>query len=103
MRNLAVAVLALKYLPTADTRQDAIQRFFTAAAANIMYAIEDPAGVCDAIQPDLDLAATRRSSIRLRRHHGTRTSWGLDPNDPRLRRASRFGAGMSGWFGQLVD
>lgn len=59
MKNLAIEVLALKHLPEAGTRQDAIQKFFTAAAANIMYGIEDPAGVCGTIQPDLDLAATK--------------------------------------------
>lgn len=59
MKNLAIEVLALKHLPEAPTRQDAIQKFFTAAAANIMYGIEDPAGVCGVIQPDLDLAATK--------------------------------------------
>lgn len=59
MKNLAVEILALQHLPAADTRQDALQRFFTAASANIMYGIEDPAGVCGAIQPDLDLTATK--------------------------------------------
>lgn len=55
MKNLAVEVLALHHLPVAATREDALQRFFTAATANIMSGIFDPAGVCGQIQPDLDL------------------------------------------------
>lgn len=61
MKNLAVEVLALKHLSAVDSRQNAVQRFFTAAAANIMYGIDDPAGVCGLIQPDLDLAATKET------------------------------------------
>lgn len=56
MKSLVVEVLALDHLPDAD-RPVALARFFTAAAQAIWSPIEDPAGLCGEIQPDLDRAA----------------------------------------------
>lgn len=60
MKSLTIEVLALKHLPATESRQKSIQRFFTAAEANILHGVSDPASVCGDIQPDLDLASTRR-------------------------------------------
>ena len=56
MKSLLLEVLALHHLPQ-DTRQKALARFFTAAAGAVLRPVEDPAGLCGEIQPDLDRAA----------------------------------------------
>ena len=58
IKSLAIEVLALdclRNLPTDQlSRSAALLRFFTAAAPAAMMPIEDPAGHCGKIQPDLD-------------------------------------------------
>ena len=53
MKSLAVEVLALELLPE-DTRPNALNRFFSAAAARIYEPICDPAGLCGEIDPNMD-------------------------------------------------
>lgn len=55
MKALAVEVLALKYM-NEDTRSKALSQFFTSAAAHIYEPIEDPAELCGAIDPNMDIA-----------------------------------------------
>jgi hypothetical protein len=54
MKSLLLEVLALHNLPEEETRQRALARFFTAAATAVRGPVEDPAGHCGEIQPDLD-------------------------------------------------
>lgn len=56
MKSLTVEVLALDHLPV-ESRQRALASFFAAAQDAVWYPIEDPAGLCGPIQPDLDQAA----------------------------------------------
>jgi len=56
MKSLTVEVLALNHLPV-EPRQRALASFFAAAQEAVWYPIEDPAGLCGPIQPDLDQAA----------------------------------------------
>lgn len=56
MKSLLLEVLALHHLPQ-DTRQKALARFFTTATGAVLGPVEDPAGLCGEIQPDLDRAA----------------------------------------------
>jgi hypothetical protein len=58
MKNLVMEVLALRCLPD-DARPPALARFFTAAAADVMTGVHDPAGHCGEIQPDLDRPKAR--------------------------------------------
>jgi Second Messenger Oligonucleotide or Dinucleotide Synthetase domain len=58
MKNLVMEVLALRCLPDGD-RPTSLARFFTAAAADVMTGVHDPAGHCGEIQPDLDRAKAR--------------------------------------------
>ena len=53
MKSLAVEVLALELLPQ-DTRSNALNRFFSAAAARIYDPICDPADLCGEIDPKMD-------------------------------------------------
>jgi hypothetical protein len=53
MKNLVMEVLALRCLPDGD-RPTSLARFFTAAAADVMTGVDDPAGYCGEIQPYLD-------------------------------------------------
>jgi Nucleotidyltransferase domain len=53
MKSLVIEVLALHHLPVAD-RPDALARFFAAAQEAVWSTVEDPAGLCGEIQPDLD-------------------------------------------------
>lgn len=55
MKSLTVEVLALKHLPHESSRGQALYRFFTAAETAILQPIEDPAGLCGSIEPDLDV------------------------------------------------
>jgi hypothetical protein len=59
MRSLTVEVLALEHLPEASSRGRALQRFFSAAELAIERPIEDPAGLCGAIEPDLDVETAK--------------------------------------------
>jgi hypothetical protein len=62
MKNLVMEVLALRCLPDGD-RPDALARFFTAAASDVMSGVHDPAGYCGEIQPSLDRAKVRESLL----------------------------------------
>jgi hypothetical protein len=57
MKSLAAEVLALKCLPPPYggglSRSAALLRFFTAGSSAAMLPVEDPAGNCGVIQPDL--------------------------------------------------
>ncbi|KOX24431.1 hypothetical protein ADK67_19055 [Saccharothrix sp. NRRL B-16348] len=59
IRSLVMEVLAWEYLPDGSTRADALATFFEAAATQVNLPIEDPAGLCGPIQPDLDVGALR--------------------------------------------
>ncbi len=69
MKSLVVEVLALSCIPdvyeTDDStfaiehRPEALMRFFTAAVVAIDTPVEDPAGLCGVIQPDLDVDQVR--------------------------------------------
>lgn len=61
MKSLAMEVLALRNLPAEDSRAQALARFFTAAADDVMNGVSDPAGHCGQIQPDLDVSAVRQT------------------------------------------
>jgi hypothetical protein len=58
IKSLVVEILALECLPPGPNRAEALRAFFTAAAAHSLY-IEDPAGHCGLIQPDLDVTGLR--------------------------------------------
>ena len=60
MKSLTVEVLALDNLPIEASRPRALQRFFQAAVNAIDRPIEDPAGFCGEIEPDLDRDAARK-------------------------------------------
>ena len=68
MKSLATEVLALNCLPDAPAEQlprsAALLRFFTAAASAVMTPIEDPAGYCGKIQPNLDRVKAQRPADR---------------------------------------
>jgi hypothetical protein len=61
MKSLVVEVLALSHLPAlgADDggKSTALSRFFAAARSAVFTPICDPANLCGAIQPDLDVTA----------------------------------------------
>jgi hypothetical protein len=64
MKSLVAEVLVLERMPRPPafgvlTRQVALQKFFTAAAAAVMAGVHDPAGLCGEIQPNLDRLAVR--------------------------------------------
>lgn len=59
MKSLTVEVLALGNLPPETSRPRALQRFFQAAVNAVDQPIEDPAGLCGEIQPDLDRDTAR--------------------------------------------
>lgn len=68
MKSLVAEVLALNNIPWPQpgatlTRPEALARFFTAAAADVMGGVHDPAGWCGEIQPGLDRAAARASLL----------------------------------------
>lgn len=79
MKSLAVEVLALNHLPEGE-RPRALARFFAAAATAVVAPIEDPAGLCGEIQPDLD-----RNLARKRLEAAADTAWravGAETEDP---------------------
>jgi hypothetical protein len=53
MKSLVVEVLALYHMPDLG-RAEALARFFAAASGAIWKPVEDPAGLCGEIQPDMD-------------------------------------------------
>jgi predicted nucleotidyltransferase len=53
MKSLVLEVLALGLLPI-DERPDALCRFYAAAQTAVYLPINDPAGLCGEIQPDMD-------------------------------------------------
>lgn len=57
IKSLVMEVLALKCLPTDENRAAALRRFFAAAAVEVFYGVDDPAGFCGAVQIDLDTTA----------------------------------------------
>jgi hypothetical protein len=57
VKSLVMEVLAYHYLPAAPNRPEALRAFFTAAAVQVNYGVEDPAGHCGDIQPELDISA----------------------------------------------
>ncbi len=57
IKSLVMEVLALKCLPTTQNRATALRDFFAAAAVEVFYGVEDPAGYCGPIQRDLDVTA----------------------------------------------
>jgi hypothetical protein len=54
-------VLALKCMPRGGSRPEALRAFFTAAAVEVNFGVEDPAGHCGPIQDDLDIPALREA------------------------------------------
>jgi hypothetical protein len=60
LKSLAVEVLALTHLPESSNRPEALRLFFGAAELAIGGPIEDPAGLCDEIQPDRDVDQATR-------------------------------------------
>lgn len=59
MKSLTVEILALNHLPVETSRARALQRFFQAAVNALDRPIEDPAGLCGEIQPDLNREAVK--------------------------------------------
>lgn len=58
VKSLYMEVLALECMPREGERAQALAAFFTAAASYVRtQPVEDPAGVCGPIQPDLDVDA----------------------------------------------
>jgi Second Messenger Oligonucleotide or Dinucleotide Synthetase domain len=60
IKPLVLEVMALDHLRAADTRGEALARFFAAAASAIDYPVVDPAGLCGEIQPGLDRTDARK-------------------------------------------
>ena len=61
LKGLTIEVLALENLNQTSDRRLSLCEFFTAAAATVHRGVDDPAGLCGPVQPDLDLAAAERS------------------------------------------
>jgi hypothetical protein len=59
IKSLLIEVLALECMPRSGSRAEALRAFFTAAAVRVNTPIEDPAGLCGLIQPDLDKIGLR--------------------------------------------
>ncbi|WP_204982020.1 SMODS domain-containing nucleotidyltransferase [Mycobacterium kansasii] len=59
IKSLVMEVLALQCLPHAGNRPEALRQFFSAAAVQVNLGVEDAAGHCGPIQPDLDIVALR--------------------------------------------
>lgn len=57
VKSLVMETLALDYLPLETNRPNALRQFFVASAYNVLEGVQDPAGLCGPIQPDLDLQA----------------------------------------------
>jgi hypothetical protein len=61
LKGLTMEVLALDHLPRDEPRHVALEQFFVAAAEAVYQPIEDPAGHCGEIQPDLDRDAANKA------------------------------------------
>jgi hypothetical protein len=61
VKSLVMEVLAYHFLPLGPNRPEALRAFFTAAAAKVNEGVDDPAGFCGEIQPDLDYEALSTS------------------------------------------
>jgi len=61
VKSLVMETLALDYLPLQTNRPNALRQFFVAAAYNVVSGVQDPAGYCGDIQPDLDLDALQQA------------------------------------------
>jgi hypothetical protein len=61
VKSLVMEVLALDYLPLRTNRPSALRQFFVAASYNVLNGVQDPAGHCGPIQPDLDLTALQQA------------------------------------------
>lgn len=59
VKSLVMEVLALQCMPRGGNRPEGLRAFFTAAATQVNWGVEDPAGHCGAIQDDLDIAVLR--------------------------------------------
>lgn len=59
IKSLVMEILALDHMPNGNNRPTALKEFFVKAAFRVesLDLIEDPAGVCGEIQPDLDMVA----------------------------------------------
>lgn len=66
VKSLVMEVLALECLTGTGSRSVALRDFFTAAAVEVMYGVEDPAKLCGSIQPDLDAAGLSAALGRAR-------------------------------------
>jgi hypothetical protein len=66
VKSLVMEVLALECLTGTGSRPVALRDFFTAAAVEVMYGVEDPAKLCGSIQPDLDAAGLSAALGRAR-------------------------------------
>lgn len=64
MKSLVVEVVALDLLVNAESYSAALRRYFTGAAQAVWQPINDPAGLCGEIQPDLDAAAAHKELDR---------------------------------------
>jgi len=59
VKSLVIEIIALDSLHPAPTIQEALASFFAAAEIRVNSPIEDPAGHCGLIQPDLDVSVLR--------------------------------------------
>ena len=97
VKSLVMEVLALESLPTDRANQPAaIQAFFAAAAYAVESGlpIEDPAGLCGPIQPDLDLVALGEALREAATDAQTAIAAQIDNNEPLASQkwASIFGS-----------
>jgi hypothetical protein len=63
MKSLLVEVLALECLKEESHRGEAVAGYFTSANVRLGLPVEDPAGLCGPIQPDLDVGAARELMV----------------------------------------
>lgn len=68
IKSLVMEVLAIKCLPVGRNRASALRDFFAAAAVEVFYGVEDPAGLCGPIQPDLDVSAVASALSEAHNH-----------------------------------
>jgi hypothetical protein len=61
VKSLVMEVLALQCMPRSGTRPEALRAFFTAAAIQVNWGVDDPAGHCGTIQGDLDIPVLRQA------------------------------------------
>jgi hypothetical protein len=59
VKSLVMEVLALQCMPRGGSRASALRAFFTAAAIEVNWGVDDPAGHCGPIQNDLDIAVLK--------------------------------------------